>query len=501
MLSRSVPDTENIKPETGDLLLPTVSKGELWARRLIVPAVVVVLCAGLLTAIEFTSRYRAQVAAAQEQHEAALRAYSIRLATSIDRFDTPAAQQLIDDIARVPRIHKVILRRNNQESLVAGNLQGTPLQRITHPLAITVGESDTRSVGSIMLVTDSKPVFSQLTGDVPVALLTNLTRILILTALGLLVFHYRIGRHLDSLASETRRATAFRSARALAPEHDGEPAQHPGRSIAAVLNEAAAALQTSTPADVRALEQENAALRKALASQQRMATLGAQFGTVVHEVRNPLAVVRASTKLLTLQLKDAHPDLRQLLQRMDDNAERCSQLLELSRDIALGDNTRTEATEINAWLEGYIQQFEPPNGISLRFEPAADAVYCDIEPFKIEQILRNLIENAAHAALSTATSHSVVDPDSSRIDVAISAGDESLVHITVRDRGLGVTSEEAQQLFDPLFTTKPDGMGMGLPISNQIAKLVGGTLTLEPAAVGTLARLTLPTITTPPPRS
>jgi two-component system, LuxR family, sensor histidine kinase DctS len=104
----------------------------------------------------------------------------------------------------------------------------------------------------------------------------------------------------------------------------------------------------------------------------------------------------------------------------------------------------------------------------------------------IEQVLLNLLKNAVEAMQATA-------PKDREVVLSARANGDGTVAVTVADRGCGIAAETADQLFTPFYTTKDEGMGMGLNICRSIIELHEGRLTVEPnPGGGSLFRFTLP---------
>jgi len=102
------------------------------------------------------------------------------------------------------------------------------------------------------------------------------------------------------------------------------------------------------------------------------------------------------------------------------------------------------------------------------------------------QLVINLVCNASEALEGQSRG-------SRRIDMRTAVGPDGSVHLLVSDTGPGIPGDSIERVFEPLFTTKPHGLGLGLPISLKIARAHGGNIVAEPGATcGTTLRLILP---------
>jgi two-component system sensor histidine kinase MtrB len=214
---------------------------------------------------------------------------------------------------------------------------------------------------------------------------------------------------------------------------------------------------------------------------------------VSHELRTPLTTVRMAADVLhdaRSQFDPATARSAELLQNELDRFEALlSDLLEISRfdaGAARLEIARTDLVELASQVRDGLQPVAERAGATLRVLPRGRTVVAEVDPRRVERVLRNLVSNAiAHA-------HSDV------IDIEV-AGDDHAVAIAVRDRGIGLQPGEATLVFnrfwrsDPARTRTGAGTGLGLAIALEDAELHGGWLQAwgEPG-VGSQFRLTLP---------
>lgn len=125
-------------------------------------------------------------------------------------------------------------------------------------------------------------------------------------------------------------------------------------------------------------------------------------------------------------------------------------------------------------------------GVTLRLEAAAEIPAADADPVRVEQVVVNLIMNAVEACADMAPARRLVEMTAWRVDAAH-------VAFAVHDHGPGIPPELEARIFETFYTTKREGLGMGLPISASIMEALGGALHLAPTDdgcrfVGTLCR-------------
>jgi PAS domain S-box-containing protein len=222
---------------------------------------------------------------------------------------------------------------------------------------------------------------------------------------------------------------------------------------------------------VKALAQANAAMEK-LAQQERMATIGKVAATVSHELRNPLTAILTSTALLRRRVEG---DVVRTLDRIERNVERCTDiamdLLAFTEPEAL----QREATAIDEWLGGLLEQQRRPDNIVIE-KQLAGAGIAAIDRRQLGLAIGNLVENAI-AALRDPVWQLPAGHRPTIVVRSETAGTNCL--LTISDNGPGLTSDVMARAFEPLFTTRGFGVGLGLPIAHQIVQQHGGSLTLH----------------------
>ena len=204
-----------------------------------------------------------------------------------------------------------------------------------------------------------------------------------------------------------------------------------------------------------------------LLRQERLAVLGQLAGGVGHELRNPLGVITNAIYFLQIALADADEKIKEYLTLISgrvQEAERIvSDLLNLSR-------TRTavkETISVSALVNETLTRHQPPPDITVSTDISADVPTLFVDPQQIGQVLTNLITNAYQAM-----------PDGGQLTIRARQW-PAQVHLAVADSGNGMTPETMQKVFEPLFTTKARGIGLGLAVSRNLIEINGGKLEVE----------------------
>jgi signal transduction histidine kinase len=209
-----------------------------------------------------------------------------------------------------------------------------------------------------------------------------------------------------------------------------------------------------------------------LARQERLATLGQLAGTVGHELRNPLFAITNSLYILREEIRDQTDGTKRALARIDRNVERCNAIVGDLLDYARPRELHREEVEVDKWLAEMLDDYAVPDGVTLRRELApAGAAMVDRNRFR--QVMVNLLDNAAQAIMDARRNGSPAGPR--QVTVRTQHGGP-FVRIEVRDTGPGIPSDKLPKIFEPLFTTKSFGVGLGLPTVRQIVEEHGGTV-------------------------
>lgn len=227
-----------------------------------------------------------------------------------------------------------------------------------------------------------------------------------------------------------------------------------------------------------------ASLRARLDRSERLASLGELAGAIVHEVRNPLAIIRSMAQNLEESLDDVAGDAledageergapgstcpgeisRQIRDEVDRLARVTSSLSAFSRHPALRPKP-IDAESLASRVRLLASELLEARSISLVLVPPAEAAPLAVaDEDLITQVLLGLVENAAEET-----------PAKGSVRLGWRAAGEML-ELTVSDEGPGVPEELRQRIFDPFFTTRAEGHGLGLAVARQIVHAHGGEI-------------------------
>ncbi|NKF23488.1 PAS domain-containing sensor histidine kinase [Solimonas marina] len=215
-------------------------------------------------------------------------------------------------------------------------------------------------------------------------------------------------------------------------------------------------------------------LRERLMHASRLGQLGEMVSGIAHEVNQPLTAIAnyasACRRLLQSGAAKAE-DLIGPLDKIATQAERAGQVIRGLRTLARRQESQRRELAVNDLVREVLPLVEfdaRQSGVRLRTLFAEGLPTVRADGVQIQQVLLNLIRNAVEAVAGS--EHGDV------VDVVTSLVDPTRVEIHVADRGPGIPAEAAARLFEPFYTTKPHGMGLGLSICESIASAHGGEL-------------------------
>ncbi len=213
--------------------------------------------------------------------------------------------------------------------------------------------------------------------------------------------------------------------------------------------------------------------RRELYLLSRVAVLGEFTGTLAHELNQPLAAIMSNTQAAQLFLsQDAKEEVRDALNDIIDQNNRAFDVIGRLRELLKKGEVKRSPVDINEILKKVLNITQSElimRNIKVCTEISMDLPNVEGDPIQLEQVIMNLILNAAEAMNGT----EVFDR---RLIVTTLSTSGEVVEVSVEDRGKGIDLEDVDRIFKPFFTTKEKGLGLGLAISRSIANAHGGKL-------------------------
>ncbi len=223
------------------------------------------------------------------------------------------------------------------------------------------------------------------------------------------------------------------------------------------------------------LEAANRGLRDAqeqLVRSEKLAAIGQLAGGVGHELRNPLGAIKNAVyyvrrKVAKSELVHSEPRVIEFLDIVDDEIDSSNKIINDLLGFSRVGKPTVSPTRIEEVVEAALSLLPIPDNIELVMELAPDLPEIQVDPDQIQQVLVNVISNALQAM-----------PEGGRLTTAAARNDGG-IEIQISDTGCGMTGEIKEKIFDPLFTMKAKGIGLGLAVSKSIIDRHEGRIEVE----------------------
>ena len=205
---------------------------------------------------------------------------------------------------------------------------------------------------------------------------------------------------------------------------------------------------------------------------ERLAALGQMAGGIGHELRNPLSIITNAIYYLKMTLPDVNEKTAKYLEMIDSETRSAAKIISDLLDFARVKVSEHEDVSISELISDMLTKHPPPTNVEVNIHIPNDLPSIYIDPAQIVQVLVNLFANAYQAMpdggdLTVTSEQSIVPSLQSSFFIAIS------------DTGVGIPPENMEKIFEPLFTTKDKGIGLGLVISKILVEANNGSIKVE----------------------
>ena len=239
-------------------------------------------------------------------------------------------------------------------------------------------------------------------------------------------------------------------------------------------------------------ERQYREMQSELAHANRVATMGQLTASIAHEIKQPIATARNNAGAALNFLDKSPPDVaevREALTCIVDDTDRTSDVVDRIGSLIKKAPPRKEVVDLNAAIlevTALTRSEAVKTGVTVGTQLAGELPRIQCDRVQLQQVMLNLIVNAIQ-------SMSGVEDGNRELHISTVSIEPEGVCVAVRDTGHGLRPESLPRLFEPFYTTKPDGMGMGLSICRSIIEAHGGRLwatRCEPR--GALFQFTIP---------
>jgi signal transduction histidine kinase len=229
-----------------------------------------------------------------------------------------------------------------------------------------------------------------------------------------------------------------------------------------------------------------------LAHANRVATMGQLTASIAHEIKQPIAATRTNAAAALRFLDKSPPDVaevREALAWIVNDADRASDVVDRTGPLVKKAPPRKEVVDLNAAIlevTALTHGEALKTGVTVATQLADDSPPIRCDRVQLQQVMLNLIVNAIQ-------SMSGVEDGNRELHISTVSIEPEGVCVAVRDTGHGLRPESLPRVFEPFYTTKPDGMGMGLSICRSIVETHGGRLWASACELrGALFQFTIP---------
>lgn len=208
---------------------------------------------------------------------------------------------------------------------------------------------------------------------------------------------------------------------------------------------------------------------------ERLATIGQVAASIGHELRNPLAVMQTSVHMLGRRLpNDEHTSKH--LGRVRDQVALCNAIISDLLDLARDRPADRQPTDVAAVARDASLSVPHPEAIEVEVHVPGELPLVAVDPGQFRQLVVNLVLNAVQAQMPPASG-------AGRVDVRLAVAHDVLI-LGIEDRGPGMTPAVLERLFEPLFTTRVTGTGLGLALCRRIVEKHHGSISAHNRAEG-----------------
>ncbi|MFQ6131690.1 MAG: sensor histidine kinase [Armatimonadota bacterium] len=201
-----------------------------------------------------------------------------------------------------------------------------------------------------------------------------------------------------------------------------------------------------------------------LVASQKLAALGQLAGSVAHELRNPLGAIKNAAYFLRRKYGGGEEQVATLLSVIDQEIATGDRIISSLLDFCRAEPLKLRPTDVSACLEAALEKLEGSDGVSVVRKLPPDLPLIAGDASQLYLVFTNIIANAIQAM-----------PEGGELRVEARSGN-GVVEVAVHDTGVGIPEQDLERIFEPLYTTKTHGIGLGLVVCKTLVERHGGEI-------------------------
>lgn len=235
-----------------------------------------------------------------------------------------------------------------------------------------------------------------------------------------------------------------------------------------------------------------ARFQREAAQKERLLSLGRLSTVIAHEVRNPLMIIKAT--LRSLRPESPAADIREAVTDIDEEVDRLNRIVHDVLDFAKPPSMLRESADLVRLCQDAALAATVGGGPAIDLEMPGAPLMASTDPERLRTALVNVLSNARQAVDTREASapRPVNGHEAPAVLLTLDRPDDGHVRLRVSDQGTGIAPEHLSQVFEPYFTTRRTGTGLGLPIARNIVEGLGGTIGVATAPGRTTVEIILP---------
>ena len=243
--------------------------------------------------------------------------------------------------------------------------------------------------------------------------------------------------------------------------------------------------------DITERKRAEEALREAqeqLVHKEKLAVLGQLAGGISHEIRNPLGAIKNAAYFLNMALEDPDPEIKEAVQILNKEVATSEKIIKSLLDFTRPQVPTPREVNVNEVIQSALSQITLPENIELIKELDKTIPVISADPDQLERVFGNLLLNAVQSM-----SLSEGGGEGGRLTIRSEPLGRDRLAVSIADTGIGIPDDQTEKVFEPLFTRKAKGIGLGLALSKIMAQHNGGVIEVESEkGKGSVFRVVLP---------